>query len=104
MALSGVQSSRHEASDIKVRMRNSLHLTGGCILAAKVSVSLALDESVHPRKLRLVLAELPVEISVCFAINAVLRRSVGFALVGIVEPSIWSVSHFHCSNAKQTYL
>ena len=64
-----------------------LHLTSRRILVSKVFIALAFDESVHPRKLRFLLAELPVQVCVCVAVDTVFGTSVGLALIGVVEPS-----------------
>ena len=76
-----------------------LHLTSRRILVSKVFIALAFDESVHPRKLRFLLAELPVQVCVCAAIDTVLRRPVWFSLIGVVEPSIHQ-SVFTLSNRE----
>lgn len=71
-----------------------LHLTSRRILVSKVFIALALDESVHPWKLRFLLAELPVQVCVCVAIDTVLGTAVGLALIGVVEPSSGQYSRF----------
>ena len=62
-----------------------LHLTSRRILVTKILIAFTLDEGVHPRKLRFLLAELPIEICVRIAVNTVLWRSVCLSLIGVVE-------------------
>ena len=46
------------------------------IYGVELLVSHTLDECLHPRALRLGVGELPVEIRMCVAVDAVFRRSV----------------------------
>lgn len=78
---------KHKAKDFGPRIRHPLHLTGRRVLVAEVFVADSLDEGVHPRQLRFLLAKLVVEIRVSIAIYAIFRRTVRLPLVGIVEPS-----------------
>jgi hypothetical protein len=56
------------------------------IYGVEFLVSHTLDECLHPRALRLGVGQLPVEIRMCVAVDAVFGRSVRVPFVGIVEP------------------
>jgi hypothetical protein len=57
------------------------------IYGVELLVSHTLDECLHPRALRLGVGQLPVEIRMCVAVDAVFGRSVRLPFVGIVESS-----------------
>ena len=57
------------------------------IYGVEFLVSHTLYECLHPRALRLGVGQLPVEIRMCVAVDAVFGRSVRLPFVGIVEPS-----------------
>ena len=80
------QNSSHKTPVIKLSRGFHLHLTSRRVLVTKIFIALPLDESLHPRKLRFLLAALPVEVCVRIAIDAVFRRSVCFALIGVIKP------------------
>jgi hypothetical protein len=57
------------------------------IYGFELLISHTRDECLHPWALRLGMRQLPVEIRMCIAINAVFGRSVCLPFIGVVESS-----------------
>lgn len=57
------------------------------IYGIKLRIAHTRDKCLHPRALRLVLGQLPVEIRMCVTVNAVFGRSVRLSFIGIIESS-----------------
>lgn len=61
-------------------------LTGRRLLAVKFHVSYALDKSLHPRTLRLLLCKLPVEFCMRLSIDPVFGCPVRLSFVAVIKP------------------
>lgn len=55
------------------------------MLTAKIGVSHALDERLHPRTLRFILDKLPEEFRMRLSVDPIFGRPIRLPLVGIIE-------------------